>query len=388
MMTGAIVTDAQFAVERAVEHALERGEIGLGIAVYHEGDLVAEFSAGVADPETGRPVDGDTVFWLGSVTKAFTAIALHLQAERGLVEYERPISHYWPEFAQHGKERCTVLDALSHRSGVPIFPLDATPELMCDWEWVVDRIARAHPVHEPGTKNAYHSYTFGWIIGEIVQRTDPECRRLSDFLRDEVFAPLGAESLWFGIPGEVEPRVANARDRVGSYVGSSPYPFDRLIAVPPALAATQAVFGRSDVRRAVNPGAGAIGNANSAARVFAMLAGGGEFGGVRLLSEERVNLFYAPRPEGWDHVLGDGTRIGIGGFWITHPTEGQMAPAGAGLQVFGHPGAGGNIGWVDLKHRLAVAITANRTAGGRETPESNPLTEIGEAIRRSLRIAG
>jgi CubicO group peptidase (beta-lactamase class C family) len=376
--------DVQRTVQSAVDAALERGENALGVAVFHDGELVAEVCAGTADPETGRQADSETVFWLGSVTKAFTAIALHLQAERGLIGYHDPVCAYWPEFAQHGKDRCTVRDVLSHRGGVPIFPLDGTPERMNDWEWVADRIARAHPLHAPGTANAYHSYTFGWIVGELVRRTDPARRPLPDFLREDIFEPLGVSSLWMGIPPEVEDRVANARDGVSSYVGASPYPFDRVLAVPPALSATQAVFGRSDVRRAGNPGAGAIGDAPSVARVFAMLAGGGELDGVRLLSEDRVRQLCFPRPEGWDYVLGEGTRVGLGGFWIAHPEEGQMAPAGAGAQVIGHPGSGGNIAWADLEHRLAVAITANRTDGGRETPESNPLTQIGDAIRDAL----
>lgn len=369
-----------------MDEALARGEHGLAVAVYADGERVCAVSKGVADPTTGRPVDPGTVFWLGSVTKAMTAVGLHIQAERGLVDYAKPVAHYWPEFGQNGKELCTVTDALSHRGGVPIFPLDATPELMGDWEWVVDRIARAHPVHRPGSTNAYHAYTFGWIIGELVQRTDPQRRRLPEFLRQEVFEPLGADALWFGIPSEVESRVANAADGTSAYVDDAEAPFDRLIALPAAVEPTQAVFGRSDVRRSVNPSAGAIGNADSVARVFAMLAGGGELDGVRLLSEARVASFCAPRPEGWDLVLGDRTRMGTAGFWIAHPTAGGTAPAGSGAHILAHPGAGGNLAWADLEHRFAVAITANRTTNGRETPASNPLTTIGRAIRRSLGI--
>ena len=387
MSTAARAT-VQSAVEESVAFALTQGEVGLGVCVYHDGEMVADHSAGIADQDSGRPVDECTLFGIGSVTKAITALALHIQADRGLVDYAMPISHYWPEFGQHGKQACTVLDALSHRSGVPIFPLDASPELMNDWDWVTQRLAGAHPIYEPGTRNAYHSYTFGWIIGELVRRTDPRSRSFSDFVREEICVPLAADSLWFGIPAELEPLVANVRDSDPNYVGNSPYPYDRIIAVPPAVAATQSVFGRSDVRRAGNPGAGAIGNARSVARVFALLAGGGELDGVRLLSDERVHLLYAPRPEGWDLVLGEGTRMGIAGFWIANPLEGQMSPAGSGIQVFGHPGSGGNIAWVDLKHRLAVAITANRSIEGRVTPDVNPLVGIGNAIRRSLGIDG
>jgi CubicO group peptidase (beta-lactamase class C family) len=384
----AIKTELQESVAAAVERAFERGESGLGVAVYHEGELVVDIAAGIADAKTGRRVDEETVFWMGSVTKAISAVGLHIQAERGLIDYREPVATYWPEFGQHGKDRCTVLDALSHRSGVPIFPLDATPERMNDWDWVCERIAGIHPLYEPGTRNAYHSYTFGWIIGEVVRRTDPKHRPFNVFLREELFEPLGIDELWLGIPPEVDPRVAAVTDIMNeaTYVQKARFPYERVIALPPAVAASQRVFGRSDVRQAGQPAAGAIANARSVARLFAMLAGGGELDGVRLLSEDRVNLFYAPRPEGWDLVLGDHTRMSIAGFWITNPSEGVAAPLGDGIRTFGHMGAGGNAAWADLKHRLAVAILANRP-DGRDTLEENPLIDIADTIRSGLSIS-
>jgi CubicO group peptidase (beta-lactamase class C family) len=380
-----VAKEVQAVVEEAVEAALEGGEVGIGVAVYHEGELVADVVGGIADEATGAPVDEDTVFWIGSVTKGFTAMALHIQAERGLVDYAAPVAQYWPEFGAHGKDRATVLDALSHRSGVPVFPLDAEPETMSDWDWVVDRIADAHPLYEPGTRNSYHSYTFGWIIGEIVRRTDPKGRAFRDFIHEELFRPLGAQDIWFGIPDEVEPRVANVTD-VARTASNYPYPYERVVAIPPVLNATQAVFGRSDVRRSCNPAAGAIANAKSCARVYAMCAQGGELDGVRLLSEQRIRLFSAPRPLGWDLVLGDHTRMGIAGFWIANPSEGTASPIGSSLSAFGHNGAGGSISWCDPAHRLAIGITTNRLGGGRLTPEENTLLPVADAIRRALGV--
>ena len=153
--------DVEGAVRDAVAGALARGEPGLGVAVYLDGELIADVYDGIADEATGRKVDQDSLFWIASVTKSLVAVALHVQAERGFVNYEAPIARYWPEFAANGKDRATVLDALSHRAGVPLFPSDATPELMCNYDWVAKRIAAMHPLYEPGTRNSYHSYTFG-----------------------------------------------------------------------------------------------------------------------------------------------------------------------------------------------------------------------------------
>src|SRR5712692_5001381 len=123
-------------VQEAVNAAIrEGGEIGLQVAAYVDGALVVDVWGGLADETTGREVDGDTLFPVFSVTKAVTATALHLQAERGLVSYDEPIATYWPEFAASGKEAATVRHALSHRLGVPQLPADVTPASLGDWDW-------------------------------------------------------------------------------------------------------------------------------------------------------------------------------------------------------------------------------------------------------------
>ncbi len=60
--------------------------------------------AGVADVRTGAPVDGDTLFPVFSTTKGILATVMHILAERGQIDYDKPIAHYWPEFAANGKE--------------------------------------------------------------------------------------------------------------------------------------------------------------------------------------------------------------------------------------------------------------------------------------------
>ena len=129
-----MAADPNAVVQKAVDMAIhERGEIGLQIAAYLNGELVVDCWGGLADETTGRKVDADTLFPIFSVVKAVTAVALHIQAERGLVDYYEPMATYWPEFGAHGKDKGTVYDALTHRIGVPLMPNAVTPELMCDW---------------------------------------------------------------------------------------------------------------------------------------------------------------------------------------------------------------------------------------------------------------
>jgi CubicO group peptidase (beta-lactamase class C family) len=371
-------------IDQAIEEALSAGEVGLQIAAYLDGNLVVDTWAGVADQLSEEPVSEDTLFNVFSSTKAATNVALHIQAERGHVDYYASVAQYWPEFGCNGKEQATVYDVLTHRLGLPFMPAAVTPERMCDWDWMVSQIAIMHPMFEPGTRTAHMPYTYGWIVGEIVRRTDPAHRSLGEFVQEDICQPLQIDGLFLGLPEKYEPRVARLVD----------FPPDALVldsvpdcilnaAVPPNVSTSQEVFGRSDVRQSCHGGAGGIMNAHSLARLFAMIAGGGVLDGVRLLSEDRVRTFTVQRPPVHFDPVYAGQRGSIGGFWLQDGKMASMAPAGPGASIVAQPGAGGSIGWADLKTGLSVAITHNRMfAVGK--PQDNPLLAIGNAIRDTV----
>ncbi len=378
---------ANAVVRQALTRAIrDYGEVGLQVAAYLDGRLVIDTWDGIADPATGREVNGDTLFNVFSVTKAVTAVALHIQAERGLVDYDAAVSRYWPEFGAKGK-RGTVRDALTHRLGVPFMPQDVTPERMCDWEWMVARLADMEA--EFAGKSAYHAITLGWILGEIVRRTDPQHRPFKTFVQDEICAPLGIDDLWIGIPDTVEPRVATLID----YPSLPPYRQPGSFGYrsqPSNVGTCAAVYGRPDVRRACIAAAGGIFSARSTARFFAMLANGGELDGVRLLSEERVRSFSEPRPNAdeVDPILMFVLQVGWGGLRINDRPEQRMSTAAVGKnpRIIYHPGAGGSIAWADPDARLAVAICHNRMFDTYVPAEKDPFFPIGNAVRSALGI--
>ena len=365
--------DPQKIFKEAVDAALREGEVGLQFAVYKDGKLVVDVWGGVADETTGRKVNSETLFNVFSVTKAITATALHIQAERGLVSYDAPIARYWPEFGAHGKDNATVTDALNHRTGLPEMPAGVTPEQMADYDWMVDALAKMKPIFEPGTTNAYHSYTWGWIISEIVERTDPKQRPFRQFVADEIATPLQIPDLWMGLPPEDEPRVARMTNTHTSVADQSTL---RGRTMPEAVAGTEDIFGQSIIRRAVIPGAGGIFKATSVARFFALLAGEGELDGVRLLSRERVNNCLTPRPDTdkVDVAGGNVRLVSNGGFWLAAP-----GVVGRG-RILSHPGLGSSIGWADLDNRLAVAVCHNRHGLAYEKP-------LAAAMRRAFGVA-
>ena len=367
-------------IEEALRIALDRGEIGVQVAVYAGTELIAEGWAGVADLGSGRPVDASTLFPVFSVTKAITATALQIQIDRGLVDPDQPVAAYWPEFAQNGKAAITVEQILTHQSGLPQMPEGATPERLCDWEWTAGRIAELAPMFEPGTRNAYAAYSFGWLVGELVRRTDPKRRDFGQFVREEIAAPLGITDLWIGAPKSELARGALLVSDIPEKRPATETELSRA-AKPDRGERDDVLYNRDNIRMACLPGGGAIVNARSVARFFAMLANHGELDGVRLLSEEQLRYCTTPRDnaERPDEVLYGGNIVmlmGKGGFWL----DGTVFGGGPG--VLCHAGLGGSAGFADLDSGLAVSICHNRLFSGfKATSADHPFVPLARAVR-------
>ncbi|XVQ09090.1 serine hydrolase domain-containing protein [Spirillospora sp. CA-255316] len=336
-------------VQEAVDRMVETGaETGVQVSVYRHGEPVAEAVAGVADPDTGRPVTPDTPFYSASTGKGVTATVAHVLAERGLFGYDTPIVELWPEFGAHGKDRATVRHALTHTVGVPGLPDGTTPEDMCDWDGMCALIAGSVPWWEPGTRTAYHAHTFGYIVGEIVRRATG--KPISQVLRDEVAGPLGvAGELFFGVPEadlgrlarmETPPEVAEAARGVAGMFAAL---------MPPEIVPDAAYANRRDVLRSDIP-AGGVMSARAAARMYAALLG--ETGGVRLVSPERLRELSGAAFEGTDEVMGSAATWALGY---------SLAPLGPDRpEVFGMPGMGGSGAYADPATGTAFAVTKNR----------------------------
>jgi CubicO group peptidase (beta-lactamase class C family) len=116
-------------------------EIGASMAMTYRGKTVLDLWAGHADPERTRPWQEDTIVFVASTTKVPMVIALLMVIDRGLIDLDRTVAHYWPEFAQGGKAAVTVRDVLTHQAGVPSLDPPSTLEVLRDWNAVTARIA-------------------------------------------------------------------------------------------------------------------------------------------------------------------------------------------------------------------------------------------------------
>lgn len=331
-------------LNRLVSEGKERG---LQVAAYIDGSLVVNAWAGIADAGSGRPVDENTLFPVFSTTKGIAATLIHQIVERGLISYETPIAAVWPEFGANGKERITLRQVLNHSSGIPQMPSGISFQDLCDWNGMCQKIAALKPLFPPGTRMEYHAITYGWLVGEVARRVDG--RTFSQLLEEDICSQIGIETMFVGIPDEVESRVAVLEE----YELDPQLPDDGSPqAIPASLCPLHAFMNRPDMRRACIPATSGIMNARAIARHYAALLPGG-VDGIELLPPHRVKLATEmqkpdhPERDDYPRDWGLGYKIGGGGSFY------------GDVSAFGHSGYGGSHGFADPQSMLAVGLTKN-----------------------------
>lgn len=109
--------------ENLVEDIMDKFEAcGIAAAIIDgNGNTAFEKFWGVRDQESGKEVNGDTIFGIASVTKSFTSLAIMQLEERGILDLDDPVSNYIPEFTNKNQDTITIRHLLSHAGG--FFPL-------------------------------------------------------------------------------------------------------------------------------------------------------------------------------------------------------------------------------------------------------------------------
>jgi len=375
-------------VRRAVARAIERDRTGLQMSVYLDGRPYMEAWGGFANAAGTSPVERDTPFNVFSVTKALTATAAHLQIDRGALCLDEPIATYWPEFAARCKGGATVRDSLTHRTSVPQLPEVGAVAELADWPLMAARVADLAPIWPVGTQTAYHAHTFGWIVGELVRRTDPAGRDLDVFVHEELVVPLSLGRLWLRPPEREWGRVATILPPRDRPVAIAPVAPDTAAlaarAMPPLIQPTAEVYGSPEIRRACLGGAGAVATASSLAALFAAL-GSAAAGGPGPVSTESARTMTALQTTQRDAVNGMRVRKALG-YWLGGRVQPRPTrPMGRSERSFGHPGTGGSIAWADPDAGMAVAIARNRLAAP-DVPGLSTAEGLGRAARRAAAI--
>ena len=342
-----------------VKNFSERGEIGSGISIYQNGSKVVDLWGGWLDAGRSRAWERESLCSVYSISKSLCALSVHVLVERGRIDLEAPVAHYWPEFAQSGKDKITVRQVLSHHCGV-LFNDRAKPGDIYDWETMIDAIAAQEPAWPAGTKGAYNSVNFGYINGELVRRVDG--RMIDTFISDEICVPLGVE-FHFGV-GSVDPgRVADMIDNPANPQYRNADNDETTLArawnaMPTPRNAGMVNDGH---RKYLYPSGGGFTTARSIARIYAMLANDGELDGVRILKPETVERLQTEQwEEDADGMMGMHIRMALG-FMKNSP---PAIPMGPGRQTFGHYGSNGALAFADRNRNLAFGTTTNFLTAG------------------------
>jgi CubicO group peptidase (beta-lactamase class C family) len=338
------------------------GEMGAALAVYLDGEPVVDLWGGYKDAAGTRPWGRDTLVHVASTTKGMTTLCLHRLVQDGRLDLEAPVSRYWPEFAQAGKQTVPVHMLLSHRAGLPAVRAPLPGDAKYDWERMTRALAAETPWWEPGTKHGYHAMTFGWLVGEVLRRIDG--RSVGAFFREEVAGPLGID-FHIGLDPADDARCAevipvsqsspkNPLYEISTQGDSLPA---RVFTNPPSLPDE---FNAPAWRRAEIPAGNGHGTARAVAKVYGALARGGEIDGVHVLSAQAIERATREQAFGPDAVLlGYPMRYGLG-FFLTH----RHVPFGPNPRAFGHPGMGGSLGFADPDARLGFGYVMNRSQSG------------------------
>ncbi|MCC8432588.1 beta-lactamase family protein [Reyranella aquatilis] len=380
MSEGAIGGSCRPGFERVAEaferNLKEKGEIGASVCLTLGGETVIDLWGGVADPKTKAPWTRDTVSIVFSCTKGATALCAHVLASRGQLDLDTPVAELWPEFAQHGKERVTTRMMLDHSSAVPAVRAPVKDDGPYDWAYMTDRLAAEVPFWEPGTRNGYHGFTFGWTVGEMVRRASG--KSLGTFFREEIAGPLGLD-FWIGLPEAIEPRVAPIVPHVYK-AADAVTPFMRDLATNKQSVAALFYFNNGAWRSGgANSRAGhaaeigaanGITNARGLAGMYAPLANGGgdlvdattllRMGEVSMATHDDATLRIPTRfALGFMKSMDNRRRSLAAKLWGEDCDSVIMSSA-----AFGHVGAGGSLGFADPAAGLSFGYTMNRMGPG------------------------
>jgi CubicO group peptidase (beta-lactamase class C family) len=319
------------------------------IVVRRRGEVLLERAVGIARgfrPEEGvaaEPVTMSTRFQVMSASKAVVAIAVALLEDRGLVEVTAPVARVWPDFAAHGKADITLLDVLTHRSGLLLEPLILAPSRWRDWDALVATIAAARPEHARGTL-AYEAHAFGWVLAEVVRRVTG--RTLPEFLADELGPHLPGLDL---LSGPATPPAARTY-----WLGRRRYALGG-INLPDTF---EEVGNEIACRQALVPGAGMLTTAGAMAAFYEfLLAGGVTASGRRLLREETLRPYLTRQTAGRDRITGAYLVLGRG-FALGWPLPHVYGTWGSS-RCFGHAGGFSCVAFADPDTATSVAIFTN-----------------------------
>nr|XP_043629096.1 uncharacterized protein LOC122600449 [Erigeron canadensis] len=369
--------------------------LGIQVCAYKDGKVIIDTAAGVLGKDDPRPVQPDTLFPCFSVTKGVTAGMVHWLADKGKLKLDENVTNIWPEFGTNGKDQIKVNHILNHTSGLHNVlgtVAEDDPTLFCNFDECLKHIVVAAPETEPGHFQFYHSLSYGWLCGGIIEKASG--KKFQEILEEAFVRPLNVEGeFYIGIPPGVESRLATVTidaDVISWYVKLiETIDFVTTKSSFSSISNIATISNTLNVRRAIIPAANGHFSARALARYYATLVDGG-VGPPRHSSslpplgshphnpmfpskktdevetkifnnsKEKIHDAFLGRGDYKDLILPNGM-FGLG-FNTAKTTDGSII----GIS---HAGFGGSTGYCDINNRFAMSVTFNKLHSGELTGE-------------------
>ncbi|KRR13425.1 hypothetical protein CQ12_09895 [Bradyrhizobium jicamae] len=194
-----------------------RESLGLVAAVL-DGDRRSIFAHGQSGSENNRPLDGDTVFEIGSITKVFTALLFADMVLRGELAPDDPAAKFLPDSVKMPDFEgapITLMDLATYTSGLPRMPSNFAPK---DWsnpyidyraERLYDYLSNHKLGFKPGTHYEYANLGFG-LLGHILERRAG--KSYEDLVVSRICAPLGMDDTRITLSDSMQQRLARGHN--------------------------------------------------------------------------------------------------------------------------------------------------------------------------------
>ena len=352
-----------------------QGEEGAGAALYHRGELVVNIWAGVRSNKlagiASQPWQESTLVNVFSSGKGLVALCVLQLVAEGKLKLDQPVAELWPEFAQGDKQSISLRQLLSHRSGLSAFHTHIANDQIFNWPAMVDAVAAETPWWQPGEGQGYSPFIYGWMLGELVRRASGY-PSFNDYFQDKIARPLGV-NCHFGVPDALLETVADTgplKRPAGLPLqsnGADSLALGKIMKADPRGVTNRAFSNPITLMTATNtrewrqaqiPAANAHTNAAALARIYGALANGGE----GLLDVATLPLCWQEQTFAQDQVLGLPLRFSHG-FMLSQADRADCR-YGRGTRAFGHPGAGGSVGFADPDHQLGFGYVTQRMGQG------------------------
>lgn len=203
------------------------GTPGISVAVAHQGRLVFSQGVGFADLDNMVPANGSTVYNIGSVSKAMTAVAVLQLVEQGKVRLDDPIQMYVPSFPDKGSP-ITIRHILTHTSGIRHYRPTDFPDSednenrkpVATLEEAI-RIFKDDPLlFQPGERYFYSSYAVNLLQGVVEKASG---MGFEDYMRRFIWSPVGMFHSAFDVPDRIVPHRARGYHLVDGRMRNYPY---------------------------------------------------------------------------------------------------------------------------------------------------------------------